>query len=88
MKIRYLLALVLVALSSIAGSLVLGHMVMKERLTGEIINVAGRQRMLSQRIGMLLSAKEQLVLLPELLAEDRRIEFLDVINSYPSRREV
>lgn len=27
-------------------------------------------------------------LLPELLAEDRRIEFLDVINSYPSRREV
>ncbi|CRL47434.1 antibiotic biosynthesis monooxygenase [Pseudomonas sp. P154a] len=27
-------------------------------------------------------------LLPELLAEDRRIEFLDVISSYPSQRGV
>jgi C4-dicarboxylate-specific signal transduction histidine kinase len=55
----YWLALGAVALLSIGGSLVVGRLVAGQRGAAEIIDVAGRQRMLSQRIGMTLRERER-----------------------------
>jgi signal transduction histidine kinase len=55
----YWLALGAVALLSVGGSLVVGRLVAGQRGAAEIIDVAGRQRMLSQRIGMTLRERER-----------------------------
>lgn len=64
--LRYVLALSAIALLSIAGVVLSSTQVERLRGSAEIINVAGRQRMLSQRIAFLLHtpktpARDQLI---------------------------
>ncbi|MEE3623212.1 diguanylate cyclase [Nitrospirillum sp. BR 11752] len=53
LTVAYVAALALIALLSGAVHLLLDHVIAQQRDSGTIINVAGRQRMLSQRIGLL-----------------------------------
>ncbi|WP_199902571.1 type IV pili methyl-accepting chemotaxis transducer N-terminal domain-containing protein, partial [Azospirillum sp. B4] len=53
LTVAYVAALSLIALLSGAVHLLLDHVIAQQRDSGTIINVAGRQRMLSQRIGLL-----------------------------------
>ncbi|MDE1145412.1 MAG: diguanylate cyclase [Azospirillaceae bacterium] len=53
LTVAYVAALSLIALLSGAVHLLLDHVITQQRDSGTIINVAGRQRMLSQRIGLL-----------------------------------
>ncbi|WP_040849987.1 type IV pili methyl-accepting chemotaxis transducer N-terminal domain-containing protein, partial [Nitrospirillum viridazoti] len=53
LTVAYVAALSLVALLSGSVHLLLDHVIAQQRDSGTIINVAGRQRMLSQRIGLL-----------------------------------
>ncbi len=55
----YGLALGAVALLSIGGSVVVGRLVAQQRGAAELIDVAGRQRMLSQRIGLTLHERDR-----------------------------
>ena len=50
---RYVLGLLLVALSLLAGMMITGKAINRQRSDGQEINLAGRQRMLSQRIAKL-----------------------------------
>lgn len=58
LTITYGLALALLALLALGGSAVVSGLVQQQRRAAEVVNVAGRQRMLSQRIGMLLTQAE------------------------------
>ncbi|MDG3443026.1 GGDEF domain-containing protein [Nitrospirillum amazonense] len=53
LTVAYVAALSLIALLSGSVHLLLDHVISQQRDSGTIINVAGRQRMLSQRIGLL-----------------------------------
>ncbi|MEC4592587.1 MULTISPECIES: GGDEF domain-containing protein [Nitrospirillum] len=53
LTVAYVAALSLIALLSGSVHLLLDHVIAQQRDSGTIINVAGRQRMLSQRIGLL-----------------------------------
>ncbi|MEA1653172.1 diguanylate cyclase [Nitrospirillum sp. BR 11164] len=53
LTVAYVAALSLIALLSASVHLLLDHVISQQRDSGTIINVAGRQRMLSQRIGLL-----------------------------------
>ena len=50
---RYVLGLLLVALSLLGGMMITGKAIDRQRSDGQEINLAGRQRMLSQRIAKL-----------------------------------
>lgn len=55
LTIAYIAALAVVALLSGATHLLLNQVIMQQRDSGTLVNVAGRQRMLSQRIALLAS---------------------------------
>ena len=52
MTLRYAVALVTIALLALGSHLVLAHLTAAQESTGAQVNVAGRQRMLSQRIAV------------------------------------
>lgn len=54
MRAGYAVALLAIGGLSMLGSLLVSRLVAAQAAAGEVINVAGRQRMLSQRVGLLL----------------------------------
>lgn len=56
-RIAYILALSLVGALSVGGWFMLGTVIDQQHVSSELINVAGRQRILSQRVALFVEAK-------------------------------